>query len=59
MVCYLAFCIFLILFLRSLTFVYLPPSHNYGYQSIELIPNGSHIVRYKNKNCEAELFCLT
>ncbi|CAF0873085.1 unnamed protein product [Rotaria sordida] len=26
-----------------LTFVYSPPSITYGYQSIELIPNGSHI----------------
>ncbi len=36
--------IFRIFFSRSLTFVYLPPSNTYGYQSIELIPNGSHIV---------------
>ncbi|CAF0944585.1 unnamed protein product [Adineta steineri] len=26
-----------------LTFVFSPPSNTYGYQSIELIPNGSHI----------------
>ncbi|CAF3546281.1 unnamed protein product [Rotaria sordida] len=26
-----------------LTFVYSPPSNTYGYQSVELIPNGSHI----------------
>ncbi|CAF0845992.1 unnamed protein product [Adineta ricciae] len=26
-----------------LTFVYLPPSNTYGYQSVELIPNGAHV----------------
>jgi hypothetical protein len=36
-------------FFFSLTFVYSPPSDTYGYQSVELIPNGSHIVR---KNSE-------
>ena len=35
----------LCVFLSSLTFVFSPPSNTYGYQSIELIPNGSHIVR--------------
>ena len=31
-------------FCHSLTFVFSPPSNTYGYQSIELIPNGSHTV---------------
>jgi hypothetical protein len=28
----------------SLTFVYSPPSNTYGYEFVELIPNGAHIV---------------
>ena len=28
----------------SLTFVYSPPSDTYGYQLVELIPNGAHTV---------------
>ncbi len=35
----------IIFYIFSLTFVYSPPSDTYGYRSVELIPNGSHIVR--------------
>jgi hypothetical protein len=47
MVCLINFLLkyYIYIYIFSLTFVYSPPSDTYGYQSVELIPNGSHIVK--------------